>query len=1034
MAESNEELEVGVYERPITKAVAEALAGLDQKRLGIRPLSSDEAPDRVALHLRNEIERALASIPESRRVEVSVDLINSVVQNLVAATGRAEFADQSLTSAGEILTSVMSLDPGGRPREIQAPLLSLLETTLLTNAKRDGIVGSQLLHEIDSSASIDILVAFVRRTGVKDLLASLRRLCDRGGSVRVITTTYTGSTEKKALDQLIEVGAEVKVSYDTSATRLHAKAWLFERRSGYPTAYIGSSNLTGMALYQGLEWNMRVSGARNPDVINKVRTVFNSYWQSNEFRDYDPEEFESFMEAQGSKESFSLAALMEVRPRPFQERLLELVQTERKVGHRRNLIVAATGTGKTVMAAFDYKRLRAELPRARLLFVAHRKEILEQSLSVFRQVLQDFTFGELWVDGERPKHFDHVFASIQTLSNVTLVDLDAQHFDVVIIDEFHHAAAASYDKLLKHLDPVELLGLTATPERADGTSVLHWFGDRIAAELRLWDAIEQGYLAPFAYFGIHDDTDLSGVTWTKGKGYDVQELTSLLTANDIWASRVIHEFVDRIDNPSTVRALGFCVSVAHAEFMASKFNKVGIFSTAVSGKTPSDERKKALADLRDGKLRVLFSVDVFNEGVDVPSVDAILMLRPTESATIFLQQLGRGLRKSEDKEVCTVLDFVGQHRKEFRFDLKYRALLGGTRRDLETQVREDFPFLPSGCLFRLDKKSSEIVLESLKSAIPSSWPQRVAELVALKNAGTEISLPKYLEETDLELEDVYANNRSWSDLCEAAGVKTLENGPHEVSLRRSIGRLLHVNDLVRLSGWRNVLTGSRGDVANLTEREQRLLRMLLAQVFSSTGLGEVSSLESGVDSLWEHPQVRAELLEVFSVLETKIDHVQTAMPDRPDVPLLVHARYTRIEVLAAFGDGDQLRTPIWREGVKWMPHCKADVFAITFDKSGGAFSPTTSYRDYAISSDQIHWESQSTTSEKSPTGQRYQNHVGEDSDVYLFARLRDDDRSFWFCGSAEYLSHEGERPMAITWGLLVPLPGDLFSEFAAAVA
>ena len=1034
MAESNEELEVGVYERPITKAVAEALARLDEKRVAIRDLSSGEAPDRVALHLRNEIERALASVPESKRVEVSVALINSVVESLVEATGRDEFADQSLNPTGQILTSVMSLDPDGQPREIQAPLISLLDTTLLTNAKRDPNVGSQLLNEIDSSASIDILVAFVRRAGVQLLLPSLRRLCERGGTVRVITTTYTGSTEKKALDQLVAIGAQVKVSYDISATRLHAKAWLFERRSGYPTAYIGSSNLTGMALNQGLEWNMRVSGARNPDVINKVRTVFDSYWQNSEFRDYDPEEFENFMEAQGSKESFSLAALMEVSPRPFQERLLELVETERKAGYHRNLIVAATGTGKTVMAAFDYKRLRAELPRARLLFVAHRKEILEQSLSVFRQVLQDFTFGELWVDGERPKHFDHVFASIQTLSNVTLADLDSQHFDVVIIDEFHHAAAASYDKLLKHLDPVELLGLTATPERADGSSVLHWFGDRIAAELRLWDAIEQGFLAPFAYFGIHDDTDLSEVTWTKGKGYDVQELTNLLTANDIWASRVIHEFVDRIDNSSTVRALGFCVSVAHAEFMATKFNKAGISATAVSGKTPSDERRKALADLRDGKIRVVFSVDVFNEGVDVPSVDAILMLRPTESATIFLQQLGRGLRKSEDKEVCTVLDFVGQHRKEFRFDLKYRALLGGTRKDLETQVREDFPFLPSGCLFRLDQKSSEIVLESLKSAIPSSWPQRVAELVALKNSGAEVSLANYLQETDLELDDVYANNRSWSDLCEAAGVETLESGPHEVALRRSIGRLLHVNDLVRLGGWRKFLTGSRPDVAGLAEREQRLLRMLLAQLFSSTALGEVNSLESGVDSLWEHPQVRAELLEVFSVLQAKIDHVQSALDDRPDVPLLVHARYTRIEVLAAFGDGDQLQTPTWREGVKWMPQSKADVFAITFDKSDGAFSSTTSYRDYAISSDRIHWESQSTTSEKSPTGQRYQNHLEQESDVYLFARLRTDDRSFWLCGPAAYVSHAGERPMAITWRLLVPLPGDLFSEFAAAVA
>ena len=211
-------------------------------------------------------------------------------------------------------------------------------------------------------------------------------------------------------------------------------------------------------------------------------------------------------------------------------------------------------------------------------------------------------------------------------------------------------------------------------------------------------------------------------------GYDVEALTNLFTANDVWAHQVVKEFADRVDDLASVRALGFCVSVEHARYMARVFSDAGIESVAVWGDTPAEDRSAALRALDDGAVRVLFSVDLFNEGVDLPNVDTLLMLRPTESPTIFLQQLGRGLRRSPGKAVCTVLDFVGQHRREFRYDRRFRALLGGTRKDLEAQVAAGFPYLPAGCHMELDAKSSEIVLESIRSAIPSRWPQKVEEL------------------------------------------------------------------------------------------------------------------------------------------------------------------------------------------------------------------------------------------------------------------------------------------------------------------
>lgn len=507
-------------------------------------------------------------------------------------------------------------------------------------------------------------------------LGALRRHCADGRALRLLTTTYTGSTEQAALELLREAGAEIRVSYDTSTTRLHAKAWLFHPSSGFSTAYIGSSNLTHSAQVTGLEWNVRVSAARNRGVVDKVAAVFESYWESGDFVGYDPDQFARATRFARS-DGMPFLSPLEVRLEPFQERLLEQVALAREQGRHRNLLVSATGTGKSVMAAVDYARLARRLPRDRLLFVAHREEILEQARATFRQVLRQASFGERWVAGARPVRFDHVFASVQSLSAAGLAALAPDHFDVVVIDEFHHAAAPTYAAPIDHLGPVELLGLTATPERSDGLDVLGWFEGRIAAELRLWEAIDQHRLSPFHYYGIHDGLDLRDVPWRRGRGYDVAGLTACYTADDLWARRVIAEVGRHVGDVSGMRALGFCVSVEHASFMARVFTEAGLPSVAVSAATPAPERRAVLADLAAGRIRVVFSVDVFNEGVDIPVVDTLLLLRPTDSPTLFLQQLGRGLRKTPGKDVCTVLDFVGLHRREYRLDRRYRASLGG---------------------------------------------------------------------------------------------------------------------------------------------------------------------------------------------------------------------------------------------------------------------------------------------------------------------------------------------------------------------
>ena len=1023
----------GLYETLITEDLVghldEAAKRWHVVRDALRP---PEAPDRIAFHLSKVIEQAVQGMGETERSVRGIELARAIVDLIKTFNGEAQSGDERPTLPPGVLRAVLSYRPDGAADPIGDPLTPLLDTTLLTNAHGEPRVGSQVKSEIASADAIDVVMAFVRRSGIRPLLAELRRHCDSGRPLRLLTTTYTGSTEPEALNELLQIGAQVKVSYDTSGTRLHAKAWLFHRETGFSTAFIGSSNLTQQAQVTGLEWNMRVSGARNPDVLRQMEAIFESYWNGKDFRPYDQEEFRQSVEAGRLGGITITLPPTEIRAEPFQARLLEQIELARQQGHHRNLLVSATGTGKTVMAALDYVTLRARLPRARLLFVAHREEILRKSRDTFRVALRDTTFGEEWVNGRRPTRFDHVFASIQSLAAADLANLQPDHFDVVIVDEFHHAAAESYKKALSFLKPRELLGLTATPERADGLSVLDWFDGRIAAELRLWDAIDQQRLVPFQYFGIHDGLDLTEIPWKRGRGYDVSALTNLITRDHILARLVIKQLQVHVSSVDAMKALGFCVSVDHAVFMAAEFNKAGIPAVAIWSDSADADRKGALKDLAAGITKVVFTVDLFNEGIDVPTVDTLLMLRPTESGTLFLQQLGRGLRKSIGKTFCTVLDFVGQHRREFRYDQRFRALLGGSRKQVIEQIETGFPYLPAGCHMELDHVASEIVLASVKNAVPSMWRDKVATLQQIASAGVTPTLASYLEETGLELCDVYANNHSWSELLEAAGYQLHPSGPDEKSLRRAAGRLLHVDDLERIHTWQDFLSSEKAPtIVGLPTFTQRLIRMLVVAMVESSP-GASGTLEEGIALLWRHPQVRLELRQMLDVLSTQVTHLPITLSTHPDVPLRVHAQYTRLEMLVAFGLGDGIKTPPWREGVYWAADARADLLAFTLDKSSGNFSPTTRYRDYAIGPSLIHWESQSETRASGKVGQRYQHHVARDSSIMLFARETTDDRAFFFIGPATYVKHESEAPMAITWRLHSELPGDKYAEFAAA--
>ena len=1029
------DLQPGLYDKLLTVKAFQELGELEARRLRaeIRSVPAAELPDRVAEVAASWVRNSLNATGSDDRPDAALRLARALLETLSDCGLDVITNEEQLSEPIERLAAIDSLSPTGEPVSLERPLTPLRDTVLMTNARDQPSLSAEIAAEIESADRIDLVLAFIRWTGIRSLLGPLRRHVEAGKELRIITTTYTGSTELRALEALADLGAHVKVSYDTTTTRLHAKAWMFERATGFSTVYIGSSNLTFSAQVSGLEWNVRASQRLNPDVVAAFGRTFASYWADPHFELFDPERFHQATN-QTSGDS-SIATPFEIEPYAFQRQILERLEVRRERGHAHNVVVAATGTGKTVMAALDYRNLQTKLDRSRLLFVAHRSEILEQSQTVFRHVLRDGAFGELWLGGNRPSTWDHVFASVQSITANDIESINPHQFDVVIIDEFHHAAASSYERLLDHLRPKHLLGLTATPERADGMDILRWFGGTIAIELRLWDALEQGLLSPFHYFGIHDSSDLSGVKWRRGRGYDSEQLTNIYTGDDLWVSKVLQSVNDKIGDPKSMKALGFCVSIDHAKFMAERFNQSGIRSKSLTSKTPGDERRQALSDLRSGQLQVLFTVDLFNEGVDIPAVDVVLMLRPTESATIFLQQLGRGLRRSDGKDVLTVLDFVGNQSQEFRFDLRYRSMLGRTRRELEDDIVQDFPYLPAGCELSLDAVAREIVLKNVRNALPTSWRDRVREL---KDLGAT-SLKAFLEETGLELEDIYRGDRTWTGLRRAAGLISGEGAQDESKVGRGIARLLHVDDEDRINSYSELLSSpTPPKSAHLDERKQRQLEGLLLTLLTPKK-ATYSHLDEASADFWRHEHLRREALEVLALSESQIVHLHRPLQLLHPVPLSTHARYTREEILGAFGASTVTSPLPLQTGVYWHKDTKCFLLFITLEKSEKDYSPTTRYLDYAISDKLFHWESQSRNTADSQRGQDYINHEERGLNVALFIRRTKKEQGgrttpYMCAGTGRYIEHQSEKPLQITWELDERLPGDVFASYRAAIA
>lgn len=1036
----------GLYERLITEALAKALEGLEPGLVERDALDDGDAHVLLARHIYREVEGALEGIRNDAPRQLA--LVNRVL-GVVREFANSGSVGGDVTEPAGALYGIGEVDErvGGRAFLPPRPTIPLGASDLLVNAKHEPRVGDAVKREVVSADRVDLLCAFIRWHGVRVLRDRLyEHLVERGRPMRILTTTYMGATERRALDELSKMGAEIRICYETQTTRLHAKAWLMHRETGFSTAFIGSSNISHSALMDGLEWNVRLSQVETPDILEKFRATFEDYWEDELFEPYDParvedvEKLEHALDQTRGTEATDIA-YVDLKPYPHQVEILEKLEAERvRHGRYKNLVVSATGTGKTMIAAFDFKRWYEANPDATLLFVAHREDILKQSLRTFRTVLRDGAFGELLVGGQKPRKWRHVFASIQSLtsqkgafSETTSLAPDA--FDFVIVDEFHHAQARTYSELLEHLEPEILLGLTATPERADGQSVLSWFGGRIAAEIRLWEALERQLLVPFQYFGVHDNTELQRLKWTLGK-YNATELGNLYTADHGRVALILNEISDKVLDPSKMKALGFCVNIEHAEFMAAEFNRAGFSTLALTSNSSREGRDTAKHRLVSGELQAIFTVDLFNEGVDIPEVDTVLFLRPTESATVFLQQLGRGLRHAPKKSCLTVLDFIGHAHKNFRYDIRYRALTGISGKALADEIEGGFGYLPAGCSIELDRVASQLVIDNIKSSIGGSVSAVASELAQFG----DISLAEFLGRTQREPEELYRSKSwYWTKIRRQAGFETFDAGPDEARFGGRLHRILHIDAADRLSFYDRLLDAPAPPApGELTPAEEQMLYMLHFSLWgdSAKSRAEWPYAEALLKNMWQHPAVLQELRELLGLLDDRASHVTFPLDGEMGwehrVPLSVHARYTLSEIRAAFGLlSPENSTPI-REGVRYLEAFDTDLFFITLEKTEKHYSPQTMYKDYAMSTRLFHWESQSNTSADTPTGQRYIHHRERGSKVLLFVRrhkkVNGRTQPYTLLGPANYVRHEGDRPMGIVWELERAMPSDLFLD------
>lgn len=1040
-----ENLSYGIYEEVINEALSRKIA--ESINLGYsetdETLMADGSEEYLARYMQKALLVGLRVIKEKAAKKISskakdpeknelilreeIDACNKIIELLSSISDVKDLLELKIGPKQKRLLSIWKSQDLCRPRT------SISVSTLFTGgASSDFRLNEELSKEIRSSNRVDFIVSFIKSSGINLIRSALNDFVSWGGKLRILTTTYMGATEPNIVRELAKMdNVEVRISYNSQSTRLHAKAYIFDRINGFSTAYIGSSNLSKAAVTEGMEWNVKVTNQDAPQIINEIRATFDIYWNSSDFEVFDPEkDYERLCEAVGREKNKTQRkgfVSFNIVPYPFQEELLQELRAQREIhGNYRNLMVAATGTGKTVISAFDYDRFckaHKDSPN-RLLFIAHRKEILEKSLETYRAVLRNQNFGQLYVGGEVATNYNYLFMSIQTFNSRDFENLDEDYYDFIVVDEVHHGAAKSYHALLTHFKPKILLGMTATPERHDFKDITQYFGSTIACELRLPEAINRELLVPFQYYAVSDPVDISSIKFTKGE-YDRKELSERYIGNNRRISAIKGAIERYRPEKESIRGIGFCVNKEHAEYMAQVFNSIDYPSVAVTADTPDTIRDEVCRNLSVGKIQFIFAVDIYNEGVDIPEINLELLLRPTESKTVFIQQLGRGLRKADNKTELVVLDFVGQYNKNYTvYEDKLRSMCCDTAKtfSIADQIENGFSKVPLGCYIELEKQAKADILKNLSAA--SVNKKRIMSKLHefYTNTGSIPSVEDFCNYFTIDPKLIYHTNNSLISLCKEADI--YPDNIHEGEITPSaLMRISRINSRRWIAAVIRMLEGN----ANPNSETDLLYATMFYYTIKQQSLSEnYRNVWHFIDTIAQNKVISAEICSLLSFNLHKLDFVDEPVDLGFTHTLDLHCSYTQDQILAALGKSTAQKAYSWREGVLFIKDDgkNTDVFINSFVKDEKEYSPTTMYEDYPISQRLFHWQSQSNASPNTGDGKRYVE--GSARNTLLFVREKRADKygtlPYVFLGKATLVSYEGEKPMNIVWKLEKDIP------------
>lgn len=932
---------------------------------------------------------------------------------------------------------------------------------------------AHLVPHIDQAHHVDVAVAFILESGARLLQPHLQDLLDRGGRLRLVAGDYLDVTDPDALRRLLDLEGDRQLwMFVTKGRSFHPKSWILSADGRDAVAIVGSSNLSETALRTGVEWNYRVSSGIDAEGWRDVQESFEDLLASPQLEPLDDDWIDHYEKRRrlGPQPAApdGIAELPAEPPPPppephgVQRDALTALTATRALGYRAGLVVLATGLGKTWLGAFDSAAFE------RVLFVAHRDEILNQATDTFRRIRPHSRLGR-FSGQRRDMDAEVLFASVQTLGRANHLERFAPDaFDYIVIDEFHHAAAATYRRLIQHFRPKFLLGLTATPERMDGGDLLGLCEENLVYRCDAFEAIDQQLLSPFRYFGVPDEVDYANIPWRNAR-FDEAALTEAL------ATRArADNALDQLRRRGGQRTLGFCASQAHADFMARHAREAGYRAVAVHSGEGSAPRTSSLDALQTGELDIVFSVDMFNEGVDIPSIDTVLMLRPTESVVIWLQQFGRGLRRAEGKSHLAVIDYIGNHRT---FLTKARALLRADGGDRSLSVALDAVRagrfeLPDGCEITYDLEALNLMQRLLRRTgqgdVMAAYFQDFIQRMGRRPTAQEMFHAGFHPQRSGHGSWI-AFLRSQSALKADEMLAVERHGPFLDNLTNTKMTRSYKMLLLRAMLQAGRMPGAIGitdladEVASLAMRNPRFrddLSVDPENLVSLAGLLErnpISAWTEGADGRFFRYQEKT-FATAFSatpaVASTLSDLVQEIVdwriaaylesPSEESVILREAAEegadfvrdlpgatpwqeYMREDIAELYGL--QFSTGSWNQG--FIVQGREVFLLVTLNKSGHISQHR--YVDQFVDAATFAWQSQGQTRQDSRAG-RIISGAEPGYRIHLFIRaskLRPNGKAspFVYCGPVGFVGWEGETPISVTWALPEPLPAHLGRAF-----